>query len=784
MKAIDSAPSEPNRNPQAGPNADEVLRWLLNYPLLSVEDLAAAVGYSRAQCYRYLAALCRYGWVEAVSVSALGVSRARLYHLTCEGVRELAKREGADPNAFARYFQADEPHLLALLVRAPALVAVQTLICEIVTQAPVALASAHRPSTVAWSWERDYRLSAHARECVKRTPSLLLDAYFMLRASACADSASRQGERHTGQRAVQSAQTSYGTADAHHSVAGITKQVRWFAAFVLHDTGVLSEQMMAQRLLTLLLYREAPERWVHSTAYATFPPLLVLAPSARRAERWRFVARSVTAHAGMDPVRGGVLVMTSQSLANPWNAGWSAFAGATTLRLTELLTPGPSDALMLMPGQREQGSTDANRYSLHCSGQTNPRDSCLSDTALSKFQTPGVRHIIGKYTQRAHQAGGRRGPCMTREKVQRSTFSRSRLALISLRLGARHVDTLRLLLEHPLLSRMELAAALVVDEASAARYLSDLRREGLVSAITARRGTLGWSASIPGKFSQPCLSCDETSPEWAKRQISRRDDSAYDRYFVSVAAIRLLAAGARIRSRSLAHPAAALQCDSARLSVQHTTYDDGLELAYRGCVADGELGFHPHLRFLLRYPAHTAGVYTFFAALLRSIERERSRGHGPELLWWETGAACIRRYHYHERWRNFRPDGAGEYLRDESGSSWRRVAFWLEWDRGTMSVRDLQAKFTSYAEYVTSREWMHDGVHALPRLLVVMSDGKQQFHVIEALESTLVAVPGLTVFLTTAAQIISGDPLSDIWHQWLQSMELGYTLGQPCRALS
>jgi hypothetical protein len=33
------------------------------------------------------------------------------------------------------------------------------------------------------------------------------------------------------------------------------------------------------------------------------------------------------------------------------------------------------------------------------------------------------------------------------------------------------------------------------------------------------------------------------------------------------------------------------------------------------------------------------------------------------------------------------------------------MRFWLKWDRGTMNVRDLTIKFTSYASYIDSREW-------------------------------------------------------------------------------
>ncbi len=60
---------------------------------------------------------------------------------------------------------------------------------------------------------------------------------------------------------------------------------------------------------------------------------------------------------------------------------------------------------------------------------------------------------------------------------------------------------------------------------------------------------------------------------------------------------------------------------------------------------------------------------------------------------------CERRYRVGEQWYNLRPDALAEY---RLGA--QQVRFWLEWDRGTMNVRDLAIKFTSYASYIASRE--------------------------------------------------------------------------------
>ena len=49
------------------------------------------------------------------------------------------------------------------------------------------------------------------------------------------------------------------------------------------------------------------------------------------------------------------------------------------------------------------------------------------------------------------------------------------------------------------------------------------------------------------------------------------------------------------------------------------------------------------------------------------------------------------------------------------------MRFWLEWDRGTMNVRDLAVKFTSYAHYIASREWARER-SMLPVIICVAPD--------------------------------------------------------------
>ena len=114
--------------------------------------------------------------------------------------------------------------------------------------------------------------------------------------------------------------------------------------------------------------------------------------------------------------------------------------------------------------------------------------------------------------------------------------------------------------------------------------------------------------------------------------------------------------------------------------------------------------------WLLQHIQHTAGIYSFFASLTQAARQEP----GQALCWWETGAVCERRYRVHEQWYNLRPDALAEY---RVGS--QQMRFWLEWDLGTMNPRDLVVKFTSYAQYIASREWARE--HKMPPVLMCVA---------------------------------------------------------------
>ncbi len=180
------------------------------------------------------------------------------------------------------------------------------------------------------------------------------------------------------------------------------------------------------------------------------------------------------------------------------------------------------------------------------------------------------------------------------------------------------------------------------------------------------------------------------------------------------------------------------------------TSDEEAELGRAPIVQRGE-------RWLLLRIQHTAGIYGFFAALAQAAKCETEQA----LRWWETGASCERRYRVGEHWYNLRPDALAEYSVGQS-----QFRFWLEWDRGTMNVRDLAVKFRSYAHYLASREWASERT-AAPGLLVVAPEVAQERRMQRVAQAVLAHVSGLVIWTTTEVLLHEHGPLAPIWTRGL-----------------
>jgi hypothetical protein len=120
---------------------------------------------------------------------------------------------------------------------------------------------------------------------------------------------------------------------------------------------------------------------------------------------------------------------------------------------------------------------------------------------------------------------------------------------------------------------------------------------------------------------------------------------------------------------------------------------------------------------------------------------------------------CERRYRVGDQWYNLKPDALADY---RVGS--QQVRFWLEWDRGTMNVRDLAVKFTSYAHYIASREWAREDAR-LPRLVCVAPDIGQERRMQRVARVRLTSTPGFVLYATTEVLLHERGPLAPIWSQ-------------------
>lgn len=147
---------------------------------------------------------------------------------------------------------------------------------------------------------------------------------------------------------------------------------------------------------------------------------------------------------------------------------------------------------------------------------------------------------------------------------------------------------------------------------------------------------------------------------------------------------------------------------------------------------------------------HTIGVYDFFARL------SALSGH---LRWWESGMSCARRFFWRGRWYTFQPDACAEY--QMNGHSPFR--FWLEWDQGTMNVRDLERKFANYAAYLDSREWSREHC-TLPILLFVVPEIDQERRVSRCARDVL--LDAKLRFYTSTRELLHSQGLdAPIWHR-------------------
>ena len=88
----------------------------------------------------------------------------------------------------------------------------------------------------------------------------------------------------------------------------------------------------------------------------------------------------------------------------------------------------------------------------------------------------------------------------------------------------------------------------------------------------------------------------------------------------------------------------------------------------------------------------------------------------------------------------------------------------MEWDRGTMNPSDLVVKFTSYAQYIASREWARER-SMLPVLICVTPEIAQERRMQRVAQAILTSPARLVVWTTTVVLLNEQGPLAPIWLQ-------------------
>lgn len=750
----------------------ELLRWLLRFPLQRVADLAAMSGLSIPRTYARLTEYERDGLVTGVHIRMPESLGGRVYHLTDAGLRRLACVFGPRIWALAHRWGADDDGLVRAIPRAEAHVATQQFVLAVLASASTMLGVNGHHAHIEWAWERDHEEWCQSRV---RTSKRILE----------------QAQREQRRRLIRF--DAYVRLEVFPAQGGSPST---YAIFTLYDTGFGDVRLIRQRLRMLLRCRDIFEAERPSEC---FPPLLLLVPDPHRARLWQAYALRLASEEWLvHPLRGGVCVVPAlplrahasqrsqagadsprgmvssmsassrrrgSSLLDPWRASWYALDRSGTCTLTDLLRPIRREGLPHM--REEHGRPALQSTDVHAGRQGDASDATIPVTSTP--QQPDCCRERSLHGSQQHVTGvipvtwdvwrnGKPG------EVRRWA------AWTSVQIAGRHQRVLLLLAAHPLLTPSDLSAALGLDGHTITRYLAQMARLGLVHRVAA------CAPDAPDVIDAPDMDIGSTA---SKSASGRRRSACFGDgcYALTPPGVFLLATQAgcparRVSSTPSSSPSSSVQSTTKRRTLAPTRYDPGT-------------AYDRDVRACRRITEHTRGVYMFFALLhraLRSNTGVMAQPPGGRVCWWETGRACMRHYRGRGSWRAIRPDGAAEVIVGE-----RKVAFWLEWDRGTMGQRDLCAKFTAYSEYVQSREWHTDGNFPLPYLLIVTSEAAQETRICAALERCSGSRNALRVFIAGHRQLIECGPLEAIWRQWLpngtyqNAQTRNWRLGAPVR---
>jgi hypothetical protein len=158
---------------------------------------------------------------------------------------------------------------------------------------------------------------------------------------------------------------------------------------------------------------------------------------------------------------------------------------------------------------------------------------------------------------------------------------------------------------------------------------------------------------------------------------------------------------------------------------------------------------------LKKHLEQTVGIYSFFARLAEETQDKPDH----ELLWWETGVCCERRFQDRGAWLTLRPAAAFTYKTPNA-----QLRAWIMWEGKKESREELVEAMRTYARYVHLREWAAAGLPSPPMLLLITAEGNSP---LKDIAREQLAGSGLLVRIASASQIVERGPLSPIWSQVL-----------------
>lgn len=406
-----------------------LLLWLLHHPFQRTLDIALALHVSYAAAHRHISRLEDRALIEAVTPALDATSKSRWFYLNNAGVLAAAAQEHTDAKMMARSWGADEQGLLALLPRFHWLADLQSMVNSLMEYVPSVFAEAGgHMAEIAWVWVRDYQ-----RQFI-----------FHKREAACSADAAVAFQRRTSEEASPEQPDSY------------------YCFFLFIDAGptpFFDRDLILQKLLNLLRYRECEERIAHRV----FPTILVVVQSPRQLALWQQCCKDVALSLSIRASLSGAIVCLPRTQAgekqrknegrmthSAWTLNWRDLSTNAPVRLRELLRPMGGDDLP--PGIRTR-------------------------RVLARTEQPVYKHVIvrGKFEERRKQLDLAPGALAKERGI---------IALLGLSFSRRYRDIFLMIYANPFLSTTELSLVLSQPRSAVQHYLEMLQRWQFVQVVS------------------------------------------------------------------------------------------------------------------------------------------------------------------------------------------------------------------------------------------------------------------------------------------------------------